>query len=77
MRDEITILCAGAIVGACILIGILKFVGVSLNPAEIHRKYTTEAVQLGYGTWVVGTNFSNGNWTPDTHFEWITNAVVK
>jgi hypothetical protein len=59
-------LCAGAL----IIVFILFITGAT--PAERQCKIHKEAVERGYGRWVVDTNSFDIS-TPTTHFEWIEN----
>lgn len=72
--DGLNFLC-GVLAGAMGIILLALF--FDLTSSSVYRKYTIEAVQLGYGKWVIDTNKFGGNWSPETRFEWITNIVEK
>lgn len=58
-------------------VGFFGFMGLlyvtNSTPARVQRNIHQEAVNLGYGRWVVNTN-SDG-YAPRTSFQWITNNI--
>lgn len=58
-------------------LGFLGF-GITLNlagrtPAKIQRNIHQEAINLGYGKWIVNTNSDGAE--PRAYFQWITNNI--
>lgn len=73
MSDSIASFFVGIFAGIFGLMAVLSITGYT--PAKIQRNIHQEAVNLGYGRWVVNTN-SDG-YAPRTYFQWITNAAPK
>lgn len=73
MKNDTLAFLAGIGVGVVAFFWVLVLLGPT--PRAVYRKYTTEAVQLGYGRWVVDTNKFGDKWSPETKFEWITNRT--
>jgi hypothetical protein len=74
MSDELGAFFGGMIIGIAILAFVMHITDTS--PTAMQRKVYKEAVQLGYGQWLVDTNFYDGG-TPRTRFGWITNSISK
>lgn len=60
-----------------IVVGLLSFLALlyltGTTPVKVQRNIHQEAVNLGYGNWVVNTNSDGGS--PRTTFQWITNNI--
>jgi hypothetical protein len=55
---------------------IINLMALNLTPEMIQFKIHTEAVDLGYGKWIIDQSRIAGG-SPSTYFEWITNSVSK
>ena len=62
----------GIVAGIILLIGLMQLTDSS--PVALQRKVRQEAVQLGYGKWIIDTDRFDGS-SPKTRFEWITNTT--
>lgn len=74
MKNDLSVFLLGILTGTLLTVFFMVIIGKT--PRDVYQKYTTEAIQLGYGKWVVDTNnFQGDMWTPSTRFEWITNHI--
>ncbi len=74
MSDESAAFFIGIAVGV-IVIGSLM-AGVGTLPKEVRREIHQEAVNRGYGRWIINTNKFYGS-SPISEFQWITNSILK
>lgn len=74
MSDEPVAFFTGIAVGM-IMIGSLM-AGVGTLPTDVRREIHQEAVNHGYGQWIINTNKFEGS-SPISEFQWITNSILK
>lgn len=73
MGNDIEAFLGGVLVAILAIFILLSVTGAT--PAKTERRIHQEAVNFGYGNWVVNTN-SDGS-VPRTQFQWVTNTVSK
>lgn len=71
MGNTIEAFFVGIVIGILGLTALLYF--TDYTPAKVQRNIHQEAVNLGYGKWVVNVN-SDGI-SPRASFQWITNNI--